>query len=215
MAARGAQEMRDLQNAALLSVVLVFLLMGILFESLLLPFSVLTTIPFAMLGAFWTLYVTGTPMDSIGWIGIIILVGVVVNNGIVLIDKIHRLRINDGFPRREAVIEGAAARVRPILMTALTTVVGLLPMATSDAPAQGIDYRALSTCVAGGLAVCTFFTLWVVPLSYTLIDDLSHRIGWVVRRAVAGSTSAGRFEPAADSAAGGGAAAPAAPAEVP
>ena len=215
VAARGAQEMRDLQNAALLSVVLVFLLMGILFESLLLPFSVLTTIPFAMLGAFWTLYVTGTPMDSIGWIGIIILVGVVVNNGIVLIDKIHRLRINDGFPRREAVIEGAAARVRPILMTALTTVVGLLPMATSDAPAQGIDYRALSTCVAGGLAVCTFFTLWVVPLSYTLIDDLSHRIGWVVRRAVAGSTSAGRFEPAEAPASGGGAAAPAAPVQAP
>lgn len=216
VAARGAQEMQDLKNAALLSVVLVFLLMGILFESLLLPFSVLTTIPFAMLGAFWTLYVTGTPMDSIGWIGIIILVGVVVNNGIVLIDKIHRLRTDEGFSRRDAVIEGAAARVRPILMTALTTVVGLLPMATGDAPAQGIDYRALSTCVAGGLAVCTFFTLWVVPLSYTLIDDLSHRISWILRRAFAGSGPAGRFEPAdAPSVAGGGAAAPASPIQVP
>ena len=191
VANKGAEEMKDLQNAALLSIVLVFLLMGILFESLLLPFSVLTTIPFAMLGAFWTLFVSGTPMDSIGWIGVIILVGVVVNNGIVSIDKIHRLRVVDGLERRKAVIEGAAARVRPILMTALTTVVGLLPMALGDAPAQGIDYRALSTCVAGGLAVCTFFTLWVVPLSYTLIDDLSIRMTWLVKRAFgAGDTEA-------------------------
>lgn len=181
--AAGMEEMRDLKNAMMLSVVLVFLLMGILFESLLLPLSVLTTIPFAILGAFWTLYVTGTPMDSIGWIGIIILVGVVVNNGIVLIDKIHRLRIEDGLPRAEAVIQGASARVRPILMTALTTVVGLLPMAMGDAPTQGIDYRALSTCVAGGLAICTFFTLWVVPLSYTLIDDLSIKLTWLGGRA--------------------------------
>jgi len=180
---RGAEEVQDLQNAAQLSIVLVFLLMGILFESLLLPFSVLTTIPFAMLGAFWTLYVSGTPMDSIGWIGIIILVGVVVNNGIVLIDKIHRLRFEEGLSRSDAVIEGASARVRPILMTALTTVFGLLPMALGDAPAQGIDYRALATCVAGGLAVCTFFTLWVVPLAYTLLDDLGARVRWITESA--------------------------------
>ncbi|MFT5734014.1 MAG: multidrug efflux pump subunit AcrB [Planctomycetota bacterium] len=189
---QGMQEMKDLKNAMILSVVLVFLLMGILFESLLLPLSVLTTIPFAILGAFWTLYITGTPMDSIGWIGIIILVGVVVNNGIVLIDKIHRLRVNEGLPRAEAVVEGAAARVRPILMTALTTVVGLLPMALGDAPAQGIDYRALSTCVAGGLAICTFFTLWVVPLSYTLIDDLSIHLTWLGKRAFGAGTPEGQ-----------------------
>ncbi|MEL6428313.1 MAG: efflux RND transporter permease subunit [Planctomycetota bacterium] len=183
VAAESAAQMADLQNAMKGSVVLVFLLMGILFESLLLPFSVLTTIPFAMLGAFWTLFLSGVPMDSIGWIGIIILVGVVVNNGIVLIDKIHRLRVDDGLDRRSAVLEGAAARVRPILMTALTTVVGLLPMALGEAPTQGIDYRALATCVAGGLTVCTFFTLWVVPLAYTLLDDLGARVSWISGRA--------------------------------
>ena len=182
---QGMQEMRDLQNAMLLSIVLVFLLMGILFESLLLPLSVLTTIPFAVLGAFWTLFVSGTPMDSIGWIGIIILVGVVVNNGIVLIDKIHRLRIDERYSRQDAVIEGAGARVRPILMTALTTVVGLMPMALGEAPPQGIDYRALATCVAGGLAICTFFTLWVVPLAYTVIDDLALILSWLGRRSFA------------------------------
>lgn len=179
---RQEQEFAELFRSLLLSVVLVFLLMGILFESVLLPFSVLFTIPFAVLGALWTLYLTGTPMDSVGWIGIIILVGVVVNNGIVLIDRIHSLRVHgEGargpFERDEAVLEGSATRVRPIVMTALTTIGGLLPMALGDAPPEGVDYRALATCVAGGLAVSTFFTLWVVPLAYTAIDDLGGALG--------------------------------------
>ncbi len=174
---RQEEEFRELRSALWLSIVLVFLLMGILFESYVLPFSVLTTIPFAIVGAMWTLYLTGTPMDSVGWIGIIILVGVVVNNGIVLIDRIHRLR-GEGLERSRAVVEGSASRVRPILMTALTTIFGLLPMATGAPPPEGIDYRALATCVAGGLAASTFFTLWVVPLAYTALDDL----GAAVRR---------------------------------
>ena len=181
--ARQEAEMAEMKRALLLSVVLVFLLMGILFESLLLPISVLTTIPFAVVGALWTLYLTGTVMDSVGWIGVIILVGVVVNNGIVLIDKIHRTRL-EGVERRAAVLQGAAARVRPILMTALTTVFGLLPMALGDAPREGIDYRALATCVAGGLAASTFFTLWIVPLAYTIVDDANQALGRLVRRAL-------------------------------
>ena len=180
---RQAKEMEELKMAMRLSVVLVFLLMGILFESVLLPFSVLFTIPFAIVGAIWTLFLTGTVLDSIGWIGVIILIGVVVNNGIVLIDRIHRLRL-EGVPRAEAVVEGSASRVRPILMTAMTTIFGLLPMTIAEAPADGIDYRALATCVAGGLAFSTFFTLWVVPLAYTLMDDLGHALseyrGWVL-----------------------------------
>jgi len=191
------EEMNALMNAMGLSVVLVFLLMGILFESLLLPISVLTTIPFAAAGALWTLYFTGTTMDSVGWIGVIILVGVVVNNGIVLIDKIHRMRLA-GMDRTQAVLEGAEARVRPILMTAMTTVFGLLPMALGDAAREAIDYRALATCVAGGLAISTFFTLWVVPLAYTMMDDLAAKLGWVVRR----SLSAGPLPRAERSSAG-------------
>ena len=180
---RQELEMGELRRALALSVVLVFLLMGILFESFLLPFSVLTTVPFAFVGGVWTLYLTGTTMDSVGWIGVIILVGVVVNNGIVLIDRIHRLRSE--LPRAAAVVEGSATRVRPILMTALTTVFGLLPMALSQPSGQGLDYRALATCVAGGLAVSTLFTLWVVPLAYTLLDDfataLAARGRWALR----------------------------------
>ncbi|MBL8858194.1 MAG: efflux RND transporter permease subunit [Planctomycetes bacterium] len=169
---RQDREMNDIWMALALSIVLVFLLMGILFESFLLPVSVLFTIPFAIVGSYWTLFLTGTAMDSIAWIGVIILVGVVVNNGIVLIDCIHGLR-GTGMERTAAVIEGCGQRVRPILMTALTSITGLLPMAMSEPQGAAIDYRALATCVAGGLAMSTVFTLWVVPLAYTLIDDAS------------------------------------------
>ncbi len=181
---RQAEEFAEMVSAALLSVLLVFLVMGILFESVLLPFSVLFTIPFAVVGALWSLLLTGTQLDPVGMIGVIILIGVVVNNGIVLIDRIHRLRL-EGRPRREAVLDGSASRVRPIVMTAMTTIFGLLPMTIAEPPADGIDYRALATCVAGGLAISTFFTLWVVPLAYTLMDDLGHAVaahaGWLVR----------------------------------
>ncbi|MCC6408293.1 MAG: efflux RND transporter permease subunit [Planctomycetes bacterium] len=178
---RAESEMAELKDAFLLSLVLVFLLMGILFESALLPISVMFTIPFAVVGSFWALYLTGITMDSVGWIGIIVLVGVVVNNGIVLIDRIHQLR-GEGWERGAAVLEGCSNRVRPVLMTALTTVFGLIPTILAEPPSQGIDYRALSTCVAGGLTISTFFTLWVVPLAYTFVDDfavaLRKRASW-------------------------------------
>ncbi len=173
---RQSEEIQEMLNALGFSVVLVFLLMAILFESLTKPFAVLCTIPFAIVGAYWTLYLTGTNMDSVGYIGLIILTGVVVNNGIVLIDRIDQL-FASGMPRREAVLQGGANRVRPILMTALTTIFGLLPMVMAEPPSDGIDYRALGTCVAGGLAFSTFFTLWVVPLAYTLVLDLFAAIG--------------------------------------
>ncbi len=168
--ARQSTEIRSLLQALLLSLVLVFLLMGILFESIALPFSVLVTVPYAFLGAFWTLGITGTPMDAMAWIGLIILGGVVVNNGIVLIDRIHRLR-GEGVERTAAVVRGVRDRVRPVLMTAGTTVVGLLPMMLAEPASDSIDYRGLAAIVGGGLAASTLFTLWVVPLAYTLIED--------------------------------------------
>ena len=183
---RQEEEFAELQNAFLLSIVLVFLLMGILFESLLLPFSVLFTIPFAIMGSKWTLFLTQTPMDSMGYIGMIILAGVVVNNGIVLIDRIHNLRAV-GKERAEAIVVGCGNRVRPILMTALTTVCGLLPMILSTPEGNnGFDYRALATIVAGGLVASTFFTLWVVPLAYSVLDDaatiMKARFAWWTRK---------------------------------
>ena len=172
---RQESEFSELIAALGLAVLLVFILMSILFESLLLPFSMLFTIPFAVLGAIWTLFLTGTPLDSMGMIGMIILAGVVVSHGVVLIDRIHGLR-REGLVRREAVVEGCAQRVRPILMTALTTVFGLVPtILAKPSGNDGFDYRSLATIVASGLTASTFFTLWVVPLAYTVLDDLHLR----------------------------------------
>lgn len=194
-AARQEAELSEIKAALALSIVLVFLIMGILFESFLLPISVLFTIPFAVVGSYWSLYLTNTTMDSVGWIGIIILVGVVVNNGIVLIDRVHELR-RQGWERTPAVLEGCKNRVRPILMTALTSVIGLWPMAVTEPPGESIDFRALATCVGGGLTISTFFTLWVVPLAYTVLDDfavkLQRQVAWNLRpRGAAAAASAG------------------------
>ena len=181
---RQREEFAELGAALGLSIVLVFLLMGILFESVLLPTAVITAIPFAVVGAIWTIFLTGTPMDTMGWIGIIILAGVVVNNGIVLVDRIHRL-IGEGKARNEAVLLGCAQRVRPILMTALSTVFGLMPMILSQPATNAFPYRALATIVAGGLITSTIFTLWVVPIAYTLLLDLQTERGMETRRALA------------------------------
>ncbi|MEO0651908.1 MAG: efflux RND transporter permease subunit, partial [Planctomycetota bacterium] len=189
--ARQQEEFDQMGRAFLLSIVLVFLLMGILFESVSRPFAVLFTIPFAILGAIWTLYVLGTPMDILAWIGLIILAGVVVNNGIVLIDRIHRLRgeLERDDPvlardplalRRRAIVDGTGQRVRPVLMTAMTTIFGLLPMIIAEPATDAIDYRGLGTIVAGGLGASTFFTLWVVPLAYSVIDDLTRALSSAV-----------------------------------
>ncbi len=199
--ARQQEEFDQMGRAFMLSVVLVFLLMGILFESVTRPFAVLFTIPFAVLGAIWTLFLVGTPMDVLAWIGLIILAGVVVNNGIVLIDRIHKLRdeLEAADPsgladplslRTRAIVEGTGQRVRPVLMTALTTIFGLLPMIVAEPATDAIDYRGLATIVAGGLGASTFFTLWVVPLAYSLIDDLAASVAHAVGFALGGKGSA-------------------------
>ncbi|RJP77271.1 MAG: efflux RND transporter permease subunit [Candidatus Zixiibacteriota bacterium] len=155
----------------ILAVVFVFLLMGVLFESFVLPFSVLVSIPFAFIGAYWMLFLTGTALDIMAGIGMIILVGVVVNNAIVLVDLINRLR-QEGMPRREALIEAGQRRFRPILMTALTTICGLLPMALGNAGMVGIPYAPLGRTLIGGLMSGTALTLLLVPITYSYFDDL-------------------------------------------
>ena len=163
---RGAQIM-----ALVLSITFVFLIMGVLFESFLLPLSIITTIPMAFLGAYWTLYWTDTPLDMMGAVGLVILVGVVVNNGIVYIDLVTRLRAA-GADRIDALVEGGARRLRPILMTALTTIFGLLPMAVGDSSFVGMPYYPLGRVVAGGLATGTVLTLFLLPFLYTVLDDM-------------------------------------------
>lgn len=167
----GAEDDAARNMALLLSVVMVFLIMGVLFESFLLPLSIITTIPMALFGVYWTLYLTRTPLDLMGGVGLVVLVGVVVNNGIVLIDLVTRLRA-DGMPRTPALIEAGTRRMRPILMTALTTIFGLLPMATGTSTFIGIPYAPMGRVVAGGLIAGTVLTLFFVPYLYSILDDM-------------------------------------------
>ncbi|MCP4806831.1 MAG: efflux RND transporter permease subunit [Proteobacteria bacterium] len=157
--------------ALLLSVTFVFLIMGVLFESWLLPMAIITTIPMALFGVYWTLYLTDTPLDVMGGVGLVILVGVVVNNGIVLIDLVTQLRAQ-GMTRDEALITAGERRLRPILMTAMTTIVGLLPMAVGSSTFVGIPYAPLGRVVAGGIAAATVLTLFFVPFLYATLDEL-------------------------------------------
>lgn len=154
-----------------MSVVFVYLLMGILFESWILPLSILTTIPMAMMGAMWGLYLTSTHMDTMAGIGLVVLVGVVVNNGIVLVDLITQLR-DEGVARDVAIREACRRRLRPILMTALTTVCGLIPMAMGSSDFVGVPYAPLGRTVIGGLTAATLLTLIFVPYLYALLDDM-------------------------------------------
>lgn len=174
--------------ALLLSVTFVFLIMGVLFESFLLPLSIITSIPMALVGVYWTLFLTGTPLDVMGGVGLVILVGVVVNNGIVLIDLVTRLR-KEGRSRTEALVEAGGRRLRPILMTALTTIFGLLPMALGTSTFIGIPYAPMGRVVAGGMVAGTVLTLFFVPYLYSVLDDMrdsgSRWLAWVTGPAAA------------------------------
>ncbi len=155
----------------IMAIVFVFLLMGVLFESFILPLSVIVSVPFSFIGAYWMLFITQTAFDLMAGIGMIILVGIVVNNAIVLVELINRLR-EDGLSRTEAILEAGSRRFRPILMTALTTIFGLLPMAMGNASLIGISYSPLGRTIIGGLISSTFLTLLVVPVAYSYFDDL-------------------------------------------
>ncbi|KAA3615637.1 MAG: efflux RND transporter permease subunit [Calditrichaeota bacterium] len=155
----------------ILSITFVFLLMGILFESFVLPLSVLMAIPFSFVGAYWMLLITGTPFDTMSGIGLIILIGVVVNNAIVLIDLVNRLRL-EGYSRRDALVEAGRKRFRPILMTAFTTIGGLIPMALGNAKMIGISYKPLGLTIVGGMMFSTLVSLIAVPWAYMLFDDM-------------------------------------------
>jgi HAE1 family hydrophobic/amphiphilic exporter-1 len=159
----------SLRFAIILAIFLVYLVMASTFESFLHPFLVLFTIPLALVGVVAALWVTGTNITVIVLIGAVMLVGIVVNNAIVLIDTINRLR-RGGLAKGEAIIAAGHLRLRPILMTTLTTVLGLLPMAL--AWGEGAELRSpLAITVAGGLIFSTLLTLVVIPAAYKVVPS--------------------------------------------
>jgi HAE1 family hydrophobic/amphiphilic exporter-1 len=170
---KAEEDSKDLFYALALAIGLVFLLMGLLFNSVVLPISALTTIAFAILGADWAFFLMNQPVGAIEIIGLIVLAGVVVNNGIVLIDRILQFE-RQGMEVNLAIVEAVRDRMRPVFMTALTTVCGLLPIALSAPTGNGFSFQGLAIGIVGGITVATFFTLTVVPLSFSLLRDLGH-----------------------------------------
>ena len=158
----------SLQLALLLALILVYLVMASLFESLLHPFVIMFTAPLAAIGAVLGIYLAGISISVVVFIGAILLVGIVVNNAIVLVDRVNRLRL-EGLDRRTAVVTGARQRFRPIMMTTITTVLGLLPMAIGLGEASELR-TPMAITVIGGLLGATLLTLVVIPVVYDLVD---------------------------------------------
>jgi HAE1 family hydrophobic/amphiphilic exporter-1 len=154
-----------------LAIFLVYLVMASQFESLLHPFVILFTVPLAVVGAVLALVLSGSSLSVVVFIGLILLVGIVVKNAIILIDKVNQLR-EQGVGKRDAIIRGAESRLRPIVMTTLTALLGFLPLAL--ATGAGAEVRSpMAITVIGGLAVSTLLTLLVIPVVYNLMDRRS------------------------------------------
>ena len=167
-----AESFRDLGQALLLAALIIYMLLAAQFESLLQPLVIMFTVPLSALGAIWGLFLTGRMITIISYTGFIMLVGIVVNNAIVLIEYVNILRRRDGMSMRDALLKAGPNRLRPILMTSLTTVLGLLPLALGLG--ESAESQApLATVVAAGLTTSTVLTLVVIPVTYDLFDRLS------------------------------------------
>ncbi len=167
---RSQQEQNAMGLDILLAICCVYFVMAALFESFLHPLVIMLCIPFAALGVVWTLLLTHTPFNIMAMIGIVVLIGVIVNNGIVLIDRVNRLR-REGMNRGEAILAGGNDRFRPILMTAATTALGLIPMAVGDSSVGDAKYSPMARAILGGLLAGTALTLVVLPTFYVLAED--------------------------------------------
>ena len=169
---RGQQQNQEWIFNILLALFMVYFVMAALFESLTHPLAIMLSLPFSVVGIAGFLLITGTPFNLMAKIGCLVLIGIVVNNGIVLIDHINTLR-RRGIDRRRAILEGCRDRFRPIVMTATTTVVGLIPLAYSYSSLFDMRYFPMARTVMGGLIASTVLTLVVLPTYYTLFDDLT------------------------------------------
>ncbi|PKM07770.1 MAG: AcrB/AcrD/AcrF family protein [Gammaproteobacteria bacterium HGW-Gammaproteobacteria-4] len=168
----------------LLALVMIVVVMAALFESLLFPFAIVSGVAFSALGVFWLFWLTGTTFSIMASIGILVLMGVVVNNGIVMIEHINNLR-REGMARADALVAGSRERLRPILMTMGTTVLGMLPLCL-EGPQLGGDgppYYPMARAIVGGLVFSTIVSLLFLPTIYALFDDMSVRTSALVARA--------------------------------
>ena len=158
----------------ILGIILTYMVMASLYEGFLDPLIIMFAVPFAFTGVIWAFLLTGIPLNIITFMGMVMLVGIVVNNAIVLLDYIHLLQ-KRGIPLFEAITEASRSRLRPVLMTTLTTILGMMPMALD----QGVgseQWNALGITEIGGLSLSTLVTLVLVPTLYSMLE------GWRQKR---------------------------------
>ncbi len=164
----------DLLLALIVAILLVYIVLAAQFESFILPVMVMMSIPFAMSGAFLSLYLTGMKLSMPSFVGLIMLIGIVVNNAILLVEFIGQNRESMG--RDEAIAEAGSTRMRPILMTTLTTIISMVPMALGIG--EGLELMApMAVSVMGGLIASTLLTLFIIPVLYAIVDDIETKNG--------------------------------------
>jgi HAE1 family hydrophobic/amphiphilic exporter-1 len=160
----------SLTLAIIAAALLVYMVMASQFESFLEPFIIMFTVPMAFIGVAWTLLLTGTTLSVTAMIGMLMLAGIVVNNGIVLIDFANKLRIEKGLSIIQAASEAGRIRLRPVLMTAMTTIIGMTPLALGIGQ-SGETWAPMARTVMGGLTVATLLTLFVLPGLYVVLGS--------------------------------------------
>jgi HAE1 family hydrophobic/amphiphilic exporter-1 len=160
--------------AMIVAIMLVFFVMLVALGSIRAPIAILVSLPLAAIGGLIALFITGLPLDMPSMIGALMLIGIVVTNAIVLIDRVKQ-KLNEGMEVREALLEAGRVRMRPILMTAVATIAALMPLALGLTKGSTMS-QSLAVIVIGGLTTSTFLTLVVVPVVYELLENLKNRI---------------------------------------
>ncbi len=182
---RRQEQSKEFMVNLVLALLLVYAVMAGLFESARQALGLMVALPFALAGAAWTLFFTHTDFDQPAAIGLLLLIGVVVNNGIVMLEHINGYR-RKGMPREEAMIRGGKERLRPILMTAITTLVGLVPIVVQKPALAGVYYYSMALVIMGGLVLSTFLTSVLLPTTAALSEDMfaamGRGIGWAFGR---------------------------------
>jgi HAE1 family hydrophobic/amphiphilic exporter-1 len=182
---RRAEQSREFLVNLGLALLLIFAVMAGLFESVGQAAALLIALPFAIAGAFWTLWLTGCDLDQPAAVGLLLLIGIIVNNGIVMLEHINLYR-RAGVRRSRAVLQGGRERLRPILMTALTTLIGLVPIVVQKPALAGVYYYSMALVIMGGLLVSTVLTLILLPTTAFLVEDspqaVGRAFGWLRRR---------------------------------
>lgn len=178
------EAMQQMVFNLLIALVMIYVVMAAVFESLLFPAAIMSGVLFSIFGVFWLFWITGTSFGIMSFIGILVLMGVVVNNGIVMIEHINNLR-RSGMGRTQALVEGSRERLRPIMMTMGTAILAMVPISLTDTQmfGNGPEYSPMARAIAGGLAFSTVVSLLFLPTIYAVLDDLRNAVTRLIRRA--------------------------------